>query len=596
MPEEKKPERTVAGSKTLGLLVESWKKDNFGQTLDDWKWIFGYTKQYRRAVLIYTILGVLASSLSLISAVASKYTIDIITGYDSSKLFVVLAIMILSFLTGLGMTSLVSYVSVRISLRVNNDIQAEVYSAVMGADWMSLSEYPNGDLLNRLSSDISTVANNAISWLPDILVSLYTFFATFFVIWHYDRVMALIALASAPFLLLSSRTLLGKMRRHNQTMKEATSELMAYEVESLYNIDTIKSMGLTKRYVSGLTGKQKIVWKASLDFNSFKIRTNVLLSLLGNAVRMAIFCYCLYLLWSGKIVYGTMTLFISQGTRLSGIFNSLAGMLPTFLNGAVSAHRIRELRDLPPEPAAAEQDVFAGEADQGLIVCAEQMDYSYCTDQPVLEQVNFKAKPGEIVALIGPSGEGKTTTIRLILGLVQPKQGRIYLKGASGKETDMNAETRQYFSYVPQGNTMISGTVADNLRMGKEDATDKELEAALKMACAWDFVSRMPKGIYSSVGEKGRGLSEGQAQRVAIARAVLRDAPVLLMDEATSALDVATERQVLKNIMTYSPSKTCILTTHRPSVLNLCRRVYRVQGQRVCELTEEESQRAAMDF
>ncbi|MDD6023805.1 MAG: ABC transporter ATP-binding protein [Oscillospiraceae bacterium] len=596
MPEEKKPEGTVAGSKALGLLVESWKKDNFGQTLDDWKWIFGYTKQYGRAVLIYTILGVLASSLSLISAVASKYTIDIITGYDSSRLLVVLAIMILSFVAGLGITSLVSYVSVRISLRVNNDIQAEVYSAVMGADWMSLSKYPNGDLINRLSSDISTVANNAISWLPDILVSLYTFFATFFVIWHYDRIMALIALASAPFLLLSSRTLLGKMRRHNQTMKEATSELMAFETESLYNIDTIKSMGLTKRYVSGLTGKQKIVWKASLDFNDFKIRTNVLLSLLGNAVRMAIFCYCLYLLWSGKIVYGTMTLFVSQGTRLSGIFNSLAGMLPTFLNGAVSAHRIRELRDLPPEPAATEQDVFAGEAEKGLTVCAEQMDYAYRSDQPVLEQVNFQAKPGEIVAFIGPSGEGKTSTIRLILGLVQPKQGRIYLKGASGKESDMNAETRQYFSYVPQGNTMISGTVADNLRMGREDATDKELEAALKTACAWEFVSRMPKGLYSNVGEKGRGLSEGQAQRIAIARAVLRDAPVLLMDEATSALDVATERQVLKNIMTCSPSKTCILTTHRPSVLTLCRRVYRVQERRVCELTKEESQRAAMDF
>ena len=206
------------------------------------------------------------------------------------------------------------------------------------------------------------------------------------------------------------------------------------------------------------------------------------------------------------------------------------------------------------------------------------------------------ARPGEIVALVGPSGEGKTTMIRLILGLTHPENGTVTLTAADGQAMEMSADLRQFFSYVPQGNTMLAGTIAENLRMVKEDATDEEIIAALKQACAWDFVAKLPDTIHSPVGERGRGLSEGQAQRIAIARAILRDAPILLLDEATSALDVATERQVLRNIIRRNPNRTCIVTTHRPSVLNMCQRVYRVMQTRVRELTEEESSRMAMDF
>jgi ABC-type multidrug transport system fused ATPase/permease subunit len=206
------------------------------------------------------------------------------------------------------------------------------------------------------------------------------------------------------------------------------------------------------------------------------------------------------------------------------------------------------------------------------------------------------AKPGEIVALIGPSGEGKTTLIRLILGLVHPRAGSAVMINADGREVELNADTRHLFAYVPQGNTMLSGTLAENLRMAREDATDEQIVEALKTACAWEFVSRLPLGINSPIGERGRGLSEGQAQRIAIARAILRDAPILLLDEATSALDVATERQVLRSIIQNHPNKTCIVTTHRPSVLNMCQRVYRVMDTRVTELSEEESSRIVMEF
>ena len=595
--DEKAKGRTeFLGSEALGILVNRFKAGTLGETIQDWKWILRYTRQYRLAVALYALFGVLSASLSLLSSVASKYTIDIITGYDTARLGVVLAVMILSFLLSLGLSSLISYVSVRISLRVNNDIQAEVFSAVLDADWLSLSNYPSGDILSRFNSDIGTVAGNAISWMPDIFISVYTFLATFLVIWHYDHIMAIIALASAPFLLISSRHLLGEMRLHNKKMKEVGSALMTYEAETFYNLDTIKSLNLMERYGRGLKIKQEVYRRASLDYNRFRIQTNVLLSLLGEAVRLAIFCYCLYLLWSGKIVYGTMTLFITQGTKLSSTFSKMAGLVPTFLNSAVSAHRIRELQQLPKEEKLAGNEALIREAEKGFSVLAEQLRYGYRQEKAVFMQVDFQAKPGEMIAVIGPSGEGKTTMIRLMLGLVHPQEGCIYLQNAEGEKMQMNAETRVFFSYVPQGNTILSGSIAENLRMGKENATDAELEEVLKAACAWDFVEGMPEGVYSSVGERGRGLSEGQAQRIAIARAILRDAPILLLDEATSALDVATERQVLKNILQRSPKKTCILTTHRPSVLMMCQRVYQVSDHTIRELSREASEQVVMDF
>ena len=189
-----------------------------------------------------------------------------------------------------------------------------------------------------------------------------------------------------------------------------------------------------------------------------------------------------------------------------------------------------------------------------------------------------------------------TTLIRMFLGLIAPSEGEAVLSDSEGNEYTLNASTRPLFAYVPQGNTIFSGTIADNLRMVKEDATDEQIIHALQSACAYEFVERMDGGINAEIGTRGKGLSEGQAQRIAIARAILRDAPILLLDEATSALDVETERRVLRNIVQNHPNKTCVVTTHRPSVLNLCQRVYRVVDTKLTQLSEEESARMAMDF
>ena len=594
--DENKNKQESATFASLETLAARWKDGTFREIIDDWKWIFTYSARYKFAIVFYVFLGIFSTTMGLVSSVASKYLIDIITGYQTSKLAILIIVMVGSSVVSLALDSVLSRITTRLSIYINNDIQADIFDKIVDADWLSLSRYSNGDVLNRFNSDISTVSGNAISWLPSIIIAVYRFVATFLVILHYDWVMALIALGSAPFMLLISKFLIKKQREYSKKVKEMNSQLMSFEVETFYNFDTIKSFGIAPYYSKKLRWWQGKFKDVSLDYNMFSIKSNILMSVIGMAVQFAAFGYCLFRLWTHSITYGTMTLFLQQRSNLSSAFSSLVSIIPAFLNSSVSAHRIRELVELPREvhiPESSELDQYA---EKGFSVQMRDLRFAYAEGADVITRSEFVAKPGEIVALVGPSGEGKTTMIRLILGLVCPQEGQAVIRACDGREVTMNAETRHLFAYVPQGNTILSGTIAENMRTVKEDASDEEIVQALKLSCAWDFVQKMPGGINARVGERGRGLSEGQAQRIAIARAILRDAPVLLLDEATSALDVTTERQVLRNIITQRPNKTCIVTTHRPSVLNLCQRVYRVVDTKVTELDEEESSRMSMDF
>ena len=596
MDEENKNENKNPAFESLDVLISRWKDGTFSEIIDDWKWIFGYSARYKGAIAFYVILGIFSTSMGLVSSIASKYMIDIITGYETSKLWVMILIMVGSTVFSLAFSSIISRISTKLSIDINNDIQADIFDKIVDADWLSLNKYSNGDILNRFNGDIGTVSSNAISWLPTIIIAVYNFVATFFVIMHYDWIMAVIALGSAPVMLLMSRFMIKKQRDYSKKVREMSSQLMTFEVEAFYNFDTIKSFGVAPHYSKKMRWWQGKFRDISLKYNLFSIKTNIFMSILGTVVQFAAFGYCLFRLWTNDITYGTMTLFLQQRSNLSSAFNSVVSIIPAFLNSSVSAHRIRELVELPKEvhiPESGEMDKYI---DKGFEVRMDDVNFSYVEGTRVITDSAFRAKPGEIVALVGPSGEGKTTMIRLILGLIRPEDGGVKLRASGGQEIEMNAETRHLFAYVPQGNTILSGTIAENMRMVKEDATDEEIVEALKVACAWDFVEKLPQQINNSVGERGRGLSEGQAQRIAIARAVLRDAPILLLDEATSALDVTTERTVLRNIVKQHPNKTCIVTTHRPSVLNLCQRVYRVMETHVTELNEEESSRMAMDF
>lgn len=578
-------------------LLNKLDDGTFSDFFEDWKWIFSYSRKYTKVIICYTIIGIISSTLGLVSSVASKYMIDIITGYQFEKLWLVAVIMVSSMVVSLLFTSLVNRYSTKLSIYVNNDMQADIFDRIIDADWLSISQFENGDILNRFNNDVNTVASNAVSWLPNLIIYVYSIAATLAVILYYDATMALIALLSAPILLLSGRYLMRKNSEYRRKVLEVNSKLMNYEVETFYNFDTIKSFGVMEHYSKGLRDWQERFKQTNLAYNLFTIKTNIGMSVLSAGVSFLAFGYCLFRLWTGDILYGTMTLFLEQRSKLSNQFSNLVRIIPGMLNSAVSARRIRELVELPREVHMPEQSERMRQAAQyGFTVQLEHVNFAYIQEHRVLTDSNFIASPGEIVALVGPSGEGKTTMLRMILGLLHPNQGTAQLVTQDGETVPIHADTRRYFSYVPQGNTLMSGTIADNLRVVKEDATEEEIRQALETACAWEFVQKMPDGIHSLLGTRGRGVSEGQAQRISIARAVLRDAPILLLDEATSALDVATERQVLRNIMHRHPNKTCIVTTHRPSVLNLCQRIYRVIDTKVTQLDEQASNQMVQDF
>ena len=583
-------------SESIRILIKRWKDGTFGEILDDWKWIFSYSKRYKGAILFYTLLGVFSTTLGLVSSVVSKYMIDIVISKDMSRLGLMIALALGSVAFNLTFSNVISRISLKLSIYINNDIQADIFDKIIDAEWLELSKYPYGDILNRFNGDISTVSGNAISWVPTIVIALYNFIATFALLWHYDKIMALLAFGSAPFMLLMSRFLIRKQREYGKKVREMNSEMMTFEVETFYNIDTVKSFGITGLYSKKMRDWQEKYKVLSLAYNWFSIWTGIILKIIATIVEYAAFGYCLFRMWTGQITYGTMTLFLQQRGNLNGAFNNVVSIIPSFLNSSISAHRIRELVELKKEihiPESTEMDNFA---EDGFSVEMENVNFAYIQDKNVITESAFEAHPGEIVALVGPSGEGKTTMIRLILGLIHPDQGHAVLKASNGKTVELNADTRHLFAYVPQGNAILQGTIAENMRMVKEDATDEEIIEALKISCAWDFVQKIPDTINCKIGERGRGFSEGQAQRISIARAILRDAPILLLDEATSALDITTERQVLKNIIQQKPNKVCIVTTHRPSVLNMCQRVYRVMETKVTALSEEESSRMAMDF
>ncbi|MDY3746959.1 MAG: ABC transporter ATP-binding protein, partial [Lachnospiraceae bacterium] len=511
----------VSSFRSLKILSSRIKDGTFHEIIDDWKWIFGYSARYKGAIALYVLLGILSTSLGLAGSVAGKYVIDIITGYQTSKLVVLLVIMIGGSIISLIFDSIVNRLSVKLSIEINNDIQADIFDKIIDADWLSLNKYSNGDILNRFNSDVSTVSGNAISWLPTIILTVYRFLATFFVLLYYDWIMALIAVASAPFMILASRFVLKKQRDYSSRVRQMSSNLMTFETETFYNIDTIKSFGATGQYSKKMRWWQEKYKDISLKYNLFTIKTNIFMSVLAMFVQFAAFGYCLFRMWSHSITYGTMTLFLQQRSQLSSAFSSMVSIIPAFLNSSVSAHRIRELTELPKEKHIKHSSGLDDCLESGLSVCMDHVSFVYpavkqaedehvCkaaeesgSMKKVIMHSNFAAHPGEIVALVGASGEGKTTLIRLILGLIQPDEGQVCLSSADGLSVDVNADTRHLFAYVPQGNTLLSGTIAENMRMVREDATDDDIIEALKIACAWEFVEKLPDQVNTVLGERG---------------------------------------------------------------------------------------------
>jgi ABC-type bacteriocin/lantibiotic exporter with double-glycine peptidase domain len=407
------------------------------------------------------------------------------------------------------------------------------------------------------------------------------FFGCLFIVLYYDATLAFFALMSAPVLFFSSRFMTKMMRKYNLETRQMNGKVLSFSEESIQNLQTIKAFGLTTEYAKKFKVILNNYRNMRLTHDKFSILTTLCLSAIGLIVSFLCYGWGVYRLWDGAITFGTMTLFLQLSGSLTSSFSSIVAMVPNAISVATAAGRIKEITELPKENTEDQEkakSLLSLARDSGVSVVAENVTYSYADgDRNVLEEISFFAHPGETVAFVGPSGEGKTTILRLLLGLVEKTQGSLTMGLANGEKIDVSPSTRLFCSYVPQENAIFTGTIAENLRIVNPDATDEELRSALEIADALDFVESLPFGLDSIVGERGVNFSEGQVQRISIARAVLCNAPVLIMDEATSALDKATEEKVLRSLMAADKKRTCIITTHRPSMLEYCDRIYEIQ-------------------
>lgn len=580
-------------------VIKKIKDGMLQEMYEETKWMYTYAKKYKFQIVFYICLGIMTTLMGLASSIGSKYLIDAVTGQDTGNIALIAIFIVSMGLFSIGINAVTTMISARINIKVNNEIQAEVYDKILVADWISMKEFHSGDLLNRLNGDVNTVASSILSWIPSLITRGVQFLGILAIILYYDPTMAVIALASAPVMVIVSKTLMKKMRDYNKKMRQVSSEVMSFNEESFQNIQSVKAFDLVEFFSNRLRNVQQNYKDVYLDYNKFSVYTSSFMSVVGMFVAYACFGWGVYRLWTGHITFGTMTLFVQLSSQLSSSFKSLVSLVPSAISATTSAGRIMEFFKIKNETKLDDEKVRLIQNNtqgKGLSVELEDVNFSYNSTKTVFKNANVVANPGEIVALVGPSGEGKTTMVRLLLGLINAKSGSAVIKDINGISCKISSATRRFFAYVPQGNTIFSGTIADNMRMVKPDASDDEIIDALKTACAYDFVKKLPQGINSKVGERGGGFSEGQAQRISIARALLRKSPILLLDEATSALDVFTERQVLRNIMNSGYARTCIVTTHRPSVLTMCDRVYRIDSGDVSDIDEKEVNRLIKDF
>ena len=560
-------------------IIEKYKSGAFREMWNETKWLYSYAAKYKWLIVIYIVIGLFATGLALAASLVTKNLINEVLGGKISAAAVALYVFL--GLSGIAVSALNRRLSAKISLRVNNEIRADVFGKFISTTWEDVSAFHSGDLLNRINGDVSTVADSVIGWIPSVTIKSAQFIGAIAIICYYDAAMALLSLISIPAAALISSLLLRKMRSYGTKIREAGSELMSFFEESLQNIQTVKAFGLSQSLDGRLAQLQKIYYDTSLEYNALSVKVTSGMSVLGLFVSYLCMGWCIFRLFTGAIDIGTMVLFIQLSSYLSSSISSLISSVPTVISATVSAGRIISVLNLPreeeDESLAAREIADFGEAPE---IEFRDVSFGYKNGGKVFSEVNLTVAPGEFAAFVGPSGGGKTTLLRLLLGLVKPQSGKATLS-AKGKTTEISSVTRRIFTYVPQEKAMFSGTVAEMLRLFSPEATDEEINAALKAACAYDFVAALPEGINTPLGERGAGFSEGQNQRLAIARAVLRKAPVLLLDEATSALDLETERRVLENITALCRSKTLIVMTHRESVLPLCDSVYRISGGNV---------------
>ena len=560
-------------------------------------WIYKTLSTYRKDIIVYTVLTLIAILVSLSLTLQSKELVDNLISESWKKVIGVAVYYVSVGILNVGLNILTQRISAKVNARVKTELSEKTYKKIMYADWETVIEHHSGDLMTRMQEDISTIAGSTVGWIPSVASQLLQIVISVGIIIYYDFTMIFVILLVAPVLLVGSRIFLGKMYNSNREQRKVSSKVMSLYKESFQHLQSIKSFDLTEYFCSKMEGAQKERQKMDLEVNRYSIASWSVMYICGQFAAIVCLGWAIYHVYKGIISLGTMALLITLASTVSSAFKSFIQLIPTAISTISSSERIRVIMELPEEKMENTElydEMYLESFQSGISLKIDQISFHYKNGKQVFDHVSCMAQTGEIIAFVGPSGEGKTTMLRILLGIVKAR-GNYFLETEKHR-LPITSSSRRLMAYVPQGNTMMNATIAENLRMLNPSASDEEIVSALKEACAYEFVKKLPDGIYHNIGESGIGFSEGQNQRLAIARALMCQAPILLLDEATSALDVATERKILTNLMRENKKRTCILTTHRPSALNMCNRVYRIADGKVMEIEEQDIQKIINEF
>ena len=559
----------------MGKIKEVWKdRDNQYQYA---KWLMKYSKPYMGRIIIMMVFSILTTLSSLWMVQISKNIIDNATG---GKQFLVLLVVYLCLTVAMQIVGIVSsLLSAVLNEKFSFGIRKQIYEKIIKSHWMDVKKYHTGDLMTRLTSDAGAIADGIIGTIPNIIILFIELLLVFITLFTYSPMLALFALLMAPVAALISLLLGRKLKKLQIKVQESESNYRSFLQESLANLLVVKSFSNEDYSVNRLSKlrEERFFWV--FKKTKMSIASSTVMSVTFQLGYIVAFAYGAWQIYTGEITYGTMTVFLTLVNRVQGPIIGLAQQIPRVVSVLASAGRVMDLQDIPLEERLPEKI-----KSDHIGVEIEDLTFGYTKDEIVLDDVSLKIKPGEFVAVIGESGIGKTTLLRIIMSFMGDYKGKVDFFDENGLTDEANANTRRFISYVPQGNTLFSGTVRENIRMGRLDATEEEMWEALKLSAGYDFVKELPGGLDTVIGERGHGISEGQAQRIAIARAFVRKAPLLILDEATSALDENTEKEVIKGLQQLEPRPTCIVVTHRKSILAYCDREIKIENKNMEEI------------
>lgn len=536
------------------------------------KWLWRAWRGNQLQAILNAAIGLLSVVVSLAQVWAVQHAIDVASGHAEGSIYWSVGVMALLVLCGFALRICSIWVRNILGIKAQNRMQQRMLDRILRSEWTGKESHHSGDVLNRLEQDVGTVVSFLTETIPNTISVVAMFVGAFLYLFSMDKVLAFVIVGIIPVFVLLSKLYIGQMRRLTRQVRDSDSKVQSVLQETIQHRMLIKTLESDSVMVDRLESTQSELRHRVVKRTAFSVVSNFILNAGFSVGYLIAFLWAALRMADQTLTFGGMTAFLQLVNRIQGPARDLTRLAPVFVGVFTAAERLMELEENPLEEQG---DPIPLTAPCGVRL--EHITYAYDDgDSNVIEQLDFDFYPGSCTAVLGETGAGKTTLIRLILALLHPNEGKVILYNQQ-EQRELSPLMRCNFVYVPQGNTLMSGTIRDNLRLGKLNATEEEIKTALEMSCA-SFVMELPDGLDTVCTEAGGGLSEGQAQRISIARALLRNRPIMLFDEATSALDPETERQLLHNILS-NHDKTVIFITHRPAVVDYCDQTLHLQKQ-----------------